>query len=278
MLRLLFVGILCALPAFAHPPVSVVIDAQGNAYYSDLAQVWKVAPNGTKSVAVRNVHTHELYLDTRGNLYGEHLWYEGDVTKKWGHYVWRRAPDGRVVAITHRREGFLKDFSFVRDAAGNMYMADDSRRNVLKRTAAGVVSTFARGLTSIHWMTASPNGTLYVADGVDVLRIRGGRVERMLRNATKTSLLRPHVDAQHALMGLWLDRAENVYIADFAQGEVKRITPAGKASVFVKSTFPWSPVGGAFAPNGDLYLLEVTMTNAVRLRKIIAPARTSGPA
>ncbi|HEX2831982.1 MAG TPA: hypothetical protein VHW00_03150 [Thermoanaerobaculia bacterium] len=278
MLRLLFAVMLCAIPAFAHPPVSVVIDAQGNAYYSDLAQVWKVAANGTKSVAVPNVHTHELALDARGNLYGEHLWYEGDATKKWGHYVWRRAPDGRVVAITHRREGFPKDFSFVRDAAGNMYLADESRRNVLKRTPAGVVSTLARGLTSIHWMTASPSGTLYVADGVDVVRIRGGRVERILRKATKTSLLRPHVSEQHALMGLWLDRAENVYVADFAQGEVKRITPAGKASVFVKSTLPWSPVGGAFAPNGDLYLLEVTMTNTVRLRKIIAPARRSGPA
>ena len=37
---------------------------------------------------------HELCLDARGNLYGEHLWYEGERTNEWGHYVWRRAPDG----------------------------------------------------------------------------------------------------------------------------------------------------------------------------------------
>ena len=30
-------------------------------------------------MAVPNVHTHGLALDARDNLYGEHLWYEGDV-------------------------------------------------------------------------------------------------------------------------------------------------------------------------------------------------------
>jgi hypothetical protein len=264
--------LLAALPALAHPPVSVVIDAQGNAYYSDLERVWMVAPNGTKRVAVPNVHTHELFLDARGNLYGEHLWYEGDATKKWGHFVWRRSPNGRVVAIMNRREGFLTEMSFVRDAAGSMYMADESRKNVLKRTPAGVVSTFARGFTSIHWMTVSPGGTLYLADGLDVVRIRNGRSERILRNATKTSVARPHIPARHALMGLWLDRAENLYIADAAQGQVKKITPQGRWSVFTKSAQPWTPAGGAFAANGDLLLLEVTMTNQVRLRTM-APVR-----
>ncbi|HEX7832180.1 MAG TPA: hypothetical protein VF787_21165 [Thermoanaerobaculia bacterium] len=246
---------LVALPAFAHPPVSVVIDARGNAFYSDLDQVWKVAPDGTKSVAVRNVHTHELYLDARGNLYGEHLWYEGDATKKWGHYVWRHSPDGKTVAITNRREGFLHDLSFVRDAAGNMYRSDESQRNVLKRTPGGVVTTVARGLTALRWMAVSPAGTIYAVDGRDVVRIRGGRIEKILRGAEQP-------------MGLWLDRAENVYLADFGAGVVKRITPSGAVSTFAKSPLLWKPSGGAFAANGDLLLLEVTMINQVRLRRI----------
>jgi hypothetical protein len=261
-------ALLVAVPMFAHPSVSVVIDAQGNAYYSDLERVWKLAPDGTKTVAVPNVHTHELFLDARGNLYGEHLWYEGDATKKWGHYVWRRGPDGRVVGIMNRREGFLTEMSFVRDAAGNMYMADESRKSVLKRTPRGVVSTIARGFTAIHWMTVSPAGTLYFTDGLDVVRIRGGRIERILRNATKTSLTRPRISEHHALMGLWLDRAENLYLADAAQGEVKKITPQGRVSTFAKSSQPWTPTGGAFAANGDLLLLEATMTNQVRVRRV----------
>ena len=35
-------------------------------------------------MVIPNVHTHELYLDIGDTLYGEHLWYEGDRTGKWG--------------------------------------------------------------------------------------------------------------------------------------------------------------------------------------------------
>lgn len=263
LMLLLFI----ALPAFAHPPVSVVVDAQGNAYYSDLTHVWKVAPNGTKSIAVRNVHTHELYMDARGNLYGEHLWYEGDATKKWGHFVWRRGADGKVVAITHRREGFLTDMSFVRDAAGNMYMADTSRRNVLRRAPNGTVTTIARGLGRIGWMTAAADGTVFLIDETDVVRIRASRADRIASKITRTSLLRPTAD-RHALMGLWLDRAGNVYVADAAQGRVQRISTDGRVTIVARSSQPWMPTGGTFAANGDLLLLEASLTNDVRLRRI----------
>ncbi|MGK2961838.1 MAG: hypothetical protein ACSLFK_06775, partial [Gemmatimonadaceae bacterium] len=70
--------------AFAHPATSVVMDAVGNVFYSDLHRVMMIAPDGRRQIAVPNVHTHELYLDSQGNLYGDHVWYEGRRTKKWG--------------------------------------------------------------------------------------------------------------------------------------------------------------------------------------------------
>jgi len=85
--------------AYGHPGVGIVRNNQGTIFYTDLAHVWHLAPDGTKSIAVSNVHTHELCLDAAGNLYGEHLWYEGDATRKWGHYVWRRSLDGKVEKI-----------------------------------------------------------------------------------------------------------------------------------------------------------------------------------
>jgi len=75
---------LFAVVAGAHPSVSIVIDSGGNVYYSDLEQVWRVAPDGSKTVAVPHVHTHELFLDPQDNLYGEHLWYEGGRHEKVG--------------------------------------------------------------------------------------------------------------------------------------------------------------------------------------------------
>src|SRR5262245_59205077 len=77
-----------AAPALAHPGVGIVINSKGTVFYTDLVQVWRIATDGNRSVAVPNVHTHELYIDAHDNLYGEHLWYEGPSTNRWGHRVW----------------------------------------------------------------------------------------------------------------------------------------------------------------------------------------------
>ena len=259
--------------------MSVIIDARGNVYYSDLEQVWRVAPDGTKTVAVPNVHTHEMYLDAHGNLFGEHLWYEGERTDKWGHYVWRRDPAGRITKVIPNREGFLTNYSFVRDRAGNMYWAErDAAGQIRRRAPDGRISTIARGLKDVRWMHATPSGSLYLVEGRDLVRIRGGQVTRMARNLAGTHFVRPQVSSRHALMGIWTDAAENVYVADHANGEVKRIAQDGRITTVLRSRWPWSPAGGTFAANGDLWLLEASVTNEVRVRRharFISSSRTA---
>src|SRR5690242_774748 len=126
--RLLATIILLTATAFAHPSVSVVVDRKGNVYYSDLKQVWRVDAQGTKSVVVPNVHTHELWLDSSDALYGEHLWYTGpqDGSGKWFHRVWQRSADGHMTDVVPTTEGFRTTFSFARDAQGNGYMTEES--------------------------------------------------------------------------------------------------------------------------------------------------------
>src|SRR6185436_10815719 len=266
--------LLFATSLFGHPPVTVAIDSRGSVYYSDLEQVWRIAPDGTKSVAVPNVHTHELFLDAQGNLYGEHLWYEGDATKKWGHYVWRRDPAGRVSKVIPNTEGFRRNYSFVRDRAGNMYFADLEGKTVIKRTAAGKNEVLARGFRDIRWMSVLPDGTLDFTDAGDVVRITPDkRLTRIARGLAASTLLRPHIPYRHAIQGIWHDRNGTIYLADSAHAQVKRVTNDGKVSVFAESTPPWSPSGGVFAPNGDLLVLEYSPTNQVRVRRVPAGRR-----
>jgi hypothetical protein len=267
-----------AAPLFAHPGVGIVMDARGNVYYTDLARVWKIGSDGRKSVVVPNVHTHELALDSKGNLYGEHLWYEGEATDQWGYRVWRRAPDGTIEDVVPARRGFRTHYSFVRDAAGNMYSAapvDTSAASgpadFRRRAPDGTVKTIGRctNCRSVRWMAAAGDGTVYFTDSGDLRELSSsGRFRTLARNLAAGAGGAPPGQEWRLVMGLWTDPARNVYVAVYGRREVKRVSPRGGVEVVARSRFPWAPTGGLIAPDGDLWLLESTFANAVRVRRI----------
>ena len=258
-----------AVIAGAHPAIGIVIDRGGNIYYSDLTHVWRVAPNGSKTIVVPNVHTHELYLDDQGNLYGEHLWYEGEKIDRWGHYVWRRTTAGRIERVIPAREGFLQNYSFVRDARGIMYWAERERGVIRKRMPDGRIVDHARGhFNDLRWMTVTRDGTIWTVDKTDLLRIdSAGRIVRVAQKLSRGSIIRPWAAERHRLMGLAVDRNGHVLIADYAAGELKRITPSGAVSSVARSPYPWAPTGVVVAPDGSIWILEVTLREA-RVRNV----------
>ncbi|MGK2962618.1 MAG: hypothetical protein ACSLFK_10805, partial [Gemmatimonadaceae bacterium] len=67
----------------------------------------------------------------------------------------------------------------------------------------------------------------------------------------------------------------NLYAASYGTGEVKRVSPRGEVSVISHSGLPWSPTGGMVAPNGDLWILETSLINEVRLKRIAANGSVS---
>ncbi len=64
---------------------------------------------------------------------------------------------------------------------------------------------------------------------------------------------------EHPPVSVVVDSKGNLYYSDLSQ--VFRVGPDGG----------WSPCGGVFASDGSLWLLESTVTNALRLRKAGAP-------
>ena len=160
-------------------------------------------------------------------------------------------------------------FSFVRDAAGNSFYAVREKNEIRKRAPDGTVSTIARGkFRDIRWMTAAPDGTVYFIDTVDLIRVMpDGRVTTVARGLSEGGILRLWVGARHRVMGLWVDGGGDVYVADHAGGNVKRVDRNGRVTVIDRSTYPWGPTGGTFDRDGNLWLLEYSINDA-RVRKI----------
>ncbi len=274
MQRAGMIAVLLAAPWMrGHPAIGIVADADGVIYYSDNRNVWRVAPGGRRTLAVAGVHTHELWLDAAGNLYGEHLWYEGERTNRWGHRVWKRLPNGDVTDVIPARAGFredYRDFSFVRSPDGWMYwLVRQGQSTLLQRNlAAGRVETL-EDLGDIRpgWLGVAPSGDLlFAVRGVIWRRPPSGRARPV------------HEGSLGAVMGIWADRAGNVYAALPERRAVAKIDRRGAVSVADQSPAPWRPSGGVVAPDGRLWVLEFNPANQQRVRLTGHNAPASGPA
>ena len=69
-------------------------------------------------------------------------------------------------------------------------------------------------------------------------------------------------------MSLWTDKSGNLYTAVTSERVIKRFGPDGKEEIAFKASFPWSPSGGMIDKNGNLWVLEFSITNNVRVEKI----------
>jgi len=254
--------LIVAATLHAHPAIGIVADAAGNIYYSDNVHVWRISPDGNRSIVVANVHTHELWLDSAGNLYGEHLWYEGERTNRWGHRVWKRSPTGEIVDFIAARQGFREDygdFSFVRCNDGWFYwMAREGPATVLKRARPGApAAVFVQlGRMRPGWLGITPACDLIFADRGVVHRVSQRRVTAL------------HTRPLGNIMGLWADQANNVYAAAPERRQVVRISSNGAVSIAATSPEPWRPSGGLVTSGGDLWLLEFDPANHQRARRL----------
>lgn len=253
--------------ARAHPGVGIVIDRQGNVFYTDLVHVWRIAPRGGKSIAVRDVHTHELFIDSAGNLFGEDHRYQGG--DRWRHRIWRRSPEGRVTDVVPWTAGFWRDYGFTRDGSGTMYWVQcPDRVCVIRKRMPGrrieVVAPSVRFANQVNLIAAAHDGSLYVADGTDLRRIRrDGRVET----------LAPRLGTM--LMGLTPRPDGSVYVAAWGERSVLRVDSSGVVTTAARSAEPWAPSGVAVAADGSLWVLEYSTTNDTRVRRIRADGRVT---
>ncbi len=179
------------------------------------------------------------------------------------------------------------------DASGNLYVSEVTNHRIRKITPAGQVSTlagsvfgFAEGSgTAAKFdgpggMAIDQSGNVYVADPGNN-RIRRvtplGLVSTFAGNATKGSVNGTGTAAQFAVpSGVAIDASGNLYVTDFENHLIRKITPAGLVSTLAGSTQGTAdgtgtgaqfsqPYGIAINMDGDLIVSDY---GSHRLRKV----------
>ncbi len=204
------------------------------------------------------------------------------------------------------------------DSSGNLYVADSANNEIRLITPAGVVTTLAGtgtagfvdnttgNLAAFNYptgVTVDASGNIYVADFYNN-RIRKIVCTSLVASACTVTTLAGQTSAGsldgtgaaaqfNQPSGVAVDSSGNVYVADSANNEIRKITPAGVVTTIAGSTTAGSangsgtsasfnkPSGVAVDSSGNVYVAdflnnEIRMINASDVVSTLAGQTTAG--
>lgn len=271
---LFFIGLMTDV--LSHLAWGIVVDANGQIYFSDLETIYKIDSQGKLSIfraGVSGRHVHDLSIDAGGNLYGWDNSYEPQ-TQKHLRAFWKMSPGGEYTEIVPLTENLPTGMSIWRDLDGNMYAAEpwnnEKRESkIIKRTTDGKTTLFAGGnygyldgekqkakFGIILDMAFAKDNSIYLTDSNRVRKLdKFGIVKTIYPDKVEEKNQKKSETASQ-LFGLDVGEQNNVFAADFANSRLLKISSDGKVSTFFNSEKDWSPIG--VATFGDeVYVLEV---------------------
>ncbi len=258
----------------------VAVDAAGNVYVADNYnhRIRKVSPTGVVTTLAGSTQGYAdgtgaaaqcnnpsgVAVDVAGNVY----------VADWGNNRIRKvSPAGVVTTLAGSTQGYADGTGAAAkfdgpvgvavDAAGNVYAADSSNRRICKVSPAGVVTTLA-GSTKGYadgtgaaakfddpaGVAVDASGNVYVADWGNN-RIR--KVSPVGVVTTLAGSTRGYSDGTGASAkfsnptGVAVDEAGNVYVADWGNNRIRKVSPAGVVTTLAGSTKGYADGTGAAA-------------------------------
>ena len=304
-----------AASAQLYSPAGVAVDSAGNLYIADSSNnrirevsngvITTVAGSGTQgfsgdngpATSARLSGPRAIAVDPAGNLY----------IADYGNSRIRKVSNGVITEVagngfpTLSGDGGLATGAAVTpvgvavDSAGNVYIADLSGR--VRKVSRQVITTVAGGGAPVgdngpatgaqlgrpEGVALDSAGNLYIADTENhrVCKVSGGVITTVAGNGTEGSAgdNGPATGAQLSMpWGVAVESAGNLYIADFANNRIRKVTHGVITTVAGNGTGGFSGDNGPatsaelFAPNGvavdsagNLYISDSGFS---RIRKV----------
>ena len=278
-------------------PNSLAVDSAGNVYVADTANstIRKITLNGSVSTFAGAAGVHGtgdgpgtdarfwapfgVAADPSGNVY---------VADTINNTIRKISPAGIVSTLAGlaghagSRDGasdaarFRNPWGVAADAAGDVFVADQSNDTIRKITPAGIVTTLA-GQAGISGSVDGPGataqfnnpfaiavdsaGNIYVADSANdtIRKITPARKVITLAGLAGHS---GNTDASGSSarfsnpQGLATDTAGNLYVADSGNARIRKITPDGNVTTVSPNLPLANPCGLALDNNGNLYIAD----------------------
>ena|ERR1043166_3095009 len=249
----------------AHPGSGIVVDQQGNVYFTHTGRgVGKIDPQGKLTYVGETHGGHWMCLDP-----------EGSFSRTQPKHFGRITPDGVKPALIYADGG--SPVAVLRD--GNLYFASNNEEmtpgglQVTRQSPAGKLSIFppdgkeTTEKLGITGLAPGPDGSLYIASPSAIMKLKMDGAFITLANPIE--LKDCDVDYPDnnpnsllpSLRGLAVDEDGTVFAAGVGCRAVVKISPDGKKiETALKAERPWSPTGVAVR-RGEVFVLEFTNAN-----------------
>ena len=244
--------LLFGIEAIAHPGSGIVIDKEGNVYFTDTGKgIWKINKEH-KLAYIPASKFHWMTIDTIG--------YFAESPKSFGEYFERVTSQSNNPALI-----MCSDFPLVIGKDGNIYYADtrSGSAKIMRRTPDGKESVLASSkiFQFIGGIAAGADGSLYIteASNANANTIRkitmDGTISIIATYVGKSVNDFPLETTPSYCRGLAVDSTGTIYVAATGSRSILKITPQGKITTILQTTSPWTPTGVA-ASHGEVYVLE----------------------
>jgi sugar lactone lactonase YvrE len=230
-------------------PASVAVDPEGNTYVADQVNntIRKITPTGVVST-----------LAGRAGIPGS-------------------------VNATGTAASFDSPVRVAVDSAGNVYVTEWLQNQIRQITPAGKVSTVAilQDADFLSGLAVDPNGNIYAADFFNhtIWQVDPAGKSTILAGTTELAGSADGVGADATFnypCALALDPSGNLYVTDFADHTIRKVTPEGRVTTLAglpgsagsadgvgnQARF-WGPMGLAVDRTGNVYVAD-TFNNTIR--------------
>ncbi|HLF63832.1 MAG TPA: SMP-30/gluconolactonase/LRE family protein [Saprospiraceae bacterium] len=248
----LLLSLLFATIATAHPGSGIVVDANGQVYFTDTGKgVWKIDTQH-KLTFMPASRFHWMTLDPMGCF--------AESQKSFGGYFERVTSQSSIPALV-----ICSDFPLVVNTDGNMYYAHTrpGATNIIRRTTDGRESTLANNaiFEFVNGITTGTDGSLYITESSNP---HANTIRKITMNGTVSILATfvgkdgkdlPLETVPSYCRGLAVDASGTIYVAATGSRSVLKITPEGQVTTILQESSPWTPTGVAVF-QGEVFVLE----------------------
>jgi sugar lactone lactonase YvrE len=253
--------------ASAHPGSGIVVDEQGNVYFTHTGRgCGKIDPQGKLTYIHESRGGHWMCLDPKGSFSRTQPKYFERITSPDTKPALIFADGGSPIAV-------LRD--------GNLYYASNDENmtpgglQVTRQSPNGQISIFppdgkkTTEKLGITGLAPGPDGSLYIASPSAISKLKSDGTFTVLANPIELKdcdVDYPDHNPQSPLAlpflrGLAVAQDGTVFAAADACHAVVKISPDGKkVETILKVERPWSPTGVALR-RSDVYILEYTNAN-----------------